>query len=59
MTLVDLQKFAPDADKDFKGRPWFAWRPVRTINGWRWFCFVRRCVDTGGPDAGKPYFREL
>ena len=59
MTLVDLQKLAPDADKDFMGRPWFAWHPVRTVNGWRWFCFVRRCVDTGGPDAGKPYFREL
>jgi hypothetical protein len=58
--LASQQKFAlDDAGMDYQGRPWFAWYPVRTVNGWHWLSIVRRCIDTEGPEAGKPYYREL
>ena len=59
MILQDLQNAGPGAYKDYKGRLWFAWRPVQTVGGWRWLCLVRRCIDKEGPDAGRPYYREI
>lgn len=35
------------ADHDGDVAPWFAWRPVRTDRGWRWFVEVNRIREGG------------
>lgn len=36
---------------------WFAWHPVRTPDGWRWWRIIeRRMVIIIAPSFGKPNF---
>jgi hypothetical protein len=44
---------------DVQGGVWFAWHPVRTIDGLRWLRVVRRCIDMTGLMAGGIYYRDV